>query len=229
MEQLIPVITVDGPGGSGKGSLCQDLKSILKWNSLDSGIIYRAFAFAVLQSKIDIKSESKLLEEISSLDLSFFPNNIRNDESCVLMKGREITNEIRDPMVGTIASYIATVPRLRESILQYQRSFRKKPGLIADGRDMGTIVFPNACIKIFLDASIEERARRRMLQLRDQGFNVNFDEVLAEINGRDTRDRSRSNAPLVPASDSVIIDSTNLSRDQVNDIALGYARDRLKP
>jgi cytidylate kinase len=225
---VIPIITVDGPGGSGKGSLSQDLKNILKWNLLDSGAIYRALAFVVLRSKTDIKSESKLLEEVSSLDVSFLPTTTGDGESRVLIKGKEFTNEIRDPIVGMMASHMATIPKLRESILQSQRSFRKKPGLIADGRDMGTVVFPDACVKLFLDASIEERAQRRMLQLRDQGFNVSFDEVLVDINERDTRDCSRSNAPLVPAPDAVIIDSTKLGRDQVTNLALGYARDKLK-
>lgn len=224
--ETIPIITVDGPGGSGKGSLCQDLKDILKWNLLDSGAIYRALALVVLRSKTDIKSETKLLEEVSSLDIFFLPT--QNGEIRVLVKGEEVTHEIRDPIVGTMASHIAAIPGMRESILQYQRSFRKEPGLIADGRDMGTVVFPNATIKIFLDASVEERTRRRMLQLRDQGFNVSFDEVLVDINGRDIRDRSRSDAPLLPALDSVIIDSTKLCRDQVTDMVLGYVRDRIR-
>ncbi|MDU3078976.1 MAG: (d)CMP kinase, partial [Mixta calida] len=141
--------------------------------------------------------------------------------------GEDVTGEIRTQDVSNAASKVAAFPRVREALLRRQRAFRDAPGLIADGRDMGTVVFPDAPVKIFLDASSEERAHRRMLQLQEKGFSVNFERLLAEIKERDERDRNRAIAPLVPAEDALVLDSTSMSIEQVIDTALSYARDKL--
>lgn len=142
----------------------------------------------------------------------------------VILEGEDVSNEIRTETVGNTASQAAAFPRVREALLRRQRAFREAPGLIADGRDMGTVVFPDAPVKIFLDASSEERAHRRMLQLQEKGFNVNFERLLAEIKERDDRDRNRPIAPLVPASDALVLDSTSMSIEEVIRQALTYAQ-----
>lgn len=158
------------------------------------------------------------------LDVRFIS---QNGEMQVILEGEEVTSEIRTQEVSNTASRVAAFPRVREALLRRQRAFREAPGLIADGRDMGTVVFPDAPVKIFLDASPEVRAERRMLQLQDKGFNVNFDRLLAEIKERDDRDRNRAIAPLVPAEDALVLDSTQMSIEQVIDKALDYARKTL--
>jgi cytidylate kinase len=151
----------------------------------------------------------------------------QNGDMQVILEGEDVTGEIRTQEVSNTASRVAAFPRVREALLRRQRGFRELPGLIADGRDMGTVVFPEAPVKIFLDASPEERAQRRMLQLQDNGFNVNFDRLLAEIKERDDRDRNRVIAPLVAAGDALVLDSTEMSIDQVIEKALHYAREKL--
>lgn len=224
MVALAPVITVDGPSGAGKGTLCQALAKELGWQLLDSGAIYRVLALAALHHHVDIQSEAALVPLAANLDVRFVPEG---DQLKVILEGEDVSNEIRAETVGNTASQTATFPRVREALLRRQRAFRIAPGLIADGRDMGTVVFIDAPVKIFLDASAEERAHRRMRQLQDKGFNVNFERLLDEIQERDYRDRNRAVAPLVAAKDALILDSTSMSIEDVIAKALAYAKEIL--
>jgi len=196
----------------------------LQWHLLDSGAIYRVLALAALHHQVDIEAEEALVPLAAHLDVRFVS---QEGELRVILEGEEVTGEIRTQDVSNTASRVAAFPRVREALLRRQRAFRDEPGLIADGRDMGTVVFPDAPVKIFLDASPEERAQRRMLQLQESGFSVNFDRLLAEIKERDDHDRNRAIAPLVPAADALVLDSTQLSIEQVIDQALEYARTKL--
>ncbi|SFU77903.1 (d)CMP kinase [Xenorhabdus koppenhoeferi] len=225
MAAIAPVITVDGPSGAGKGTLCQALAEALNWQLLDSGAIYRVLALAAIHHQVDIQSEDALVPLAANLDVRFVP---ANGELRVILEGENVSNEIRTETVGNTASQAATFPRVREALLRRQRAFRIAPGLIADGRDMGTVVFPDAPVKIFLDASAEERARRRMLQLQEKGFSVNFERLLSEIQERDFRDRNRVAAPLVPAQDALILDSTSMSIEDMIDKALNHAKNALE-
>src|SRR5471030_1566296 len=213
MTALAPVITVDGPSGAGKGTLCKALAEALEWRLLDSGAIYRVLALAALHHQVDIVSEEALVPLAAHLDVRFVA---QDGQLQVILEGEDVSNEIRTETVGNTASQAAAFPRVREA-----------PGLIADGRDMGTVVFPDAPVKIFLDASSEERANRRMLQLQEKGFSVNFERLLAEIKERDDRDRNRAIAPLVAASDALLLDSTSMSIDEVIQRALAYATEIL--
>ncbi|AEW44653.1 cytidylate kinase [Serratia symbiotica str. 'Cinara cedri'] len=214
-----PVITVDGPSGVGKGTLCIALSESLGWRLLDSGVLYRVLALAALDQKIDIKSEAMLVQLAVHLDVSFITNR---SKVLVIFEGDDVSNEIRTEIVSKTASLVAKLPLVRNTLLCRQRSFRRNPGLVADGRDMGTIVFPDALVKIFLDAKSEECARRRRLQLQKSGFNVSFECLLAGIRERDDRDRNRMIAPMIPAADAFVLDSTDLSISEVIRQALGY-------
>ncbi|QIM65311.1 (d)CMP kinase [Frederiksenia canicola] len=218
------VITVDGPSGAGKGTLCHAIAEKLNFDFLDSGAIYRILALAALKKGIDLTDENKLAELGRHLNVQFIPEN---GEINVILDGENVRDQIRTAEAGQNASKIAVYPKVREALLQRQRDFSSEKGLVADGRDMGTIVFPNAQIKFFLEASPEERTKRRVKQLQEKGFNANFDEILAEIKERDFRDRNREVAPLVPAPDAKLLDSTNLSIDQVIEQALAYIKSKL--
>lgn len=224
MTATVPVITVDGPSGAGKGTLCKALAEALGWHLLDSGAIYRVLALAALHHQVDIASEEALVPLAAHLDVRFIA---KDGELQVLLEGEDVSTEIRTETVGNTASQAAAFPRVREALLRRQRAFRELPGLIADGRDMGTVVFPDAPVKIFLDASAEERAHRRMHQLQEKGFSVNFERLLTEIQERDYRDRNRAVAPLVPAADALTLDSTQMSIEQVIAHALAYVREKL--
>ncbi|HBV38977.1 MAG TPA: (d)CMP kinase [Erwinia sp.] len=224
MTPIAQVITIDGPGGAGKGTLCKAMAEALNWHLLDSGAIYRVLALAALHHQVDITSEEALVPIAAHLDVRFVPSE---DEMEVILEGENVSGEIRTQDVSNTASKVAAFPRVREALLRRQRGFREAPGLIADGRDMGTVVFPDAQVKIFLDASPEERAHRRMLQLQDKGFSVNFERLLSEIKERDDRDRNRAIAPLRPAEDALMLDSTSMSIEQVIETALNYAREKL--
>lgn len=207
-----PVVTIDGPGGAGKGTLCMLLATKLGWHLLDSGAIYRVLAVAADKRGIALDDVAALAELARNLNVNF---PIENEQVLIILDGINVTDEIRTEATGNLASKVATYPEVRAALLHRQQNFAQHPGLIADGRDMGTVVFPTAPLKIFLDASAEERAKRRQLQLQLKGINVNFDNLLQEIQDRDFRDRNRPVAPLRPADDAILIDSTSMSIDAV--------------
>lgn len=210
----IPVITVDGPSGSGKGSVSLTLTRLLGWHVLDSGAIYRVLAEAALQQGVDLDDEEALASLAQDLDVTF--DIIPGKElQVVRLKGEDISQQIRTEQCGNAASRLAAYPLVRASLLDRQRRFRQFPGLIADGRDMGTVVFPDAPLKIFLSASAAERAKRRYKQLNQQGFSVNLARLSEEIVERDVRDQGRSHSPLKPAPDAVVLDTTDISIEQV--------------
>ncbi|AWW34637.1 (d)CMP kinase [Mannheimia varigena] len=223
MENI--VITVDGPSGAGKGTLCHALAEKLGFDFLDSGALYRITALSAVKKGVALDDEAKLAEIGRNLDIQFLPEN---GEIKVILDGENVGDQIRTAQAGQNASKVAAFPLVREALLERQRAFSSEKGLIADGRDMGTVVFPNAQIKLFLDASAEERTKRRVKQLQEKGFNANFDEILAEIKERDFRDRNRAVAPLVPAKDALLLDSTHLSIDDVIKQALDHIAQYIK-
>jgi cytidylate kinase len=210
----IPVITIDGPSGSGKGTVAALLAAKLGWNFLDSGALYRLLAFAARNHGVDLTNEEALKLLAAHLDVQFGASK-GGDGMQIVLEGEDVTQAIRNEQVGAGASQVAALPVVREALLQRQKAFREPPGLVADGRDMGTVVFPDAPLKIFLTASAEERARRRYLQLKGKGDDVNLASLLDEIRARDERDTKREVAPLRPAGDAVQLDSTTLSVEQV--------------
>ncbi|WP_427901698.1 (d)CMP kinase [Marinobacter bryozoorum] len=210
----VPVVAVDGPGGSGKGTVTQMLARRLGWHLLDSGALYRLTALAARRQGVDLADEVGLVGVAAGLDVSFQPTP-EGEPVRVFLDGDDVTREIRTEQTGDGASRVAVIQAVRDALLQRQRDFRQAPGLVADGRDMGTVVFPDAPVKVFLTASAEERARRRYLQLKEAGMDVNIQNLLDEIRARDERDMNRSAAPLKPADDAQVIDSTGLSIEEV--------------
>ncbi len=214
MIRPVPVITIDGPSGSGKGTVAALLAGELGWNFLDSGALYRLLAFAARNHGVDLTNEEALKVLAEHLDVQF--GAARDGHGMIIiLEGEEVTESIRNEQVGAGASQVAALPVVRTALLQRQKAFREAPGLVADGRDMGTVVFPDAPLKIFLTASAEERARRRFLQLKACGDDVNLASLLEEIRERDERDTHRAVAPLKPADDAVQLDSTTLSIEEV--------------
>jgi len=212
--QPAAVITVDGPGGSGKGTITQMLARKLGWHLLDSGALYRLTALAAERQGVALDNEPALVAVAASLDVTFEPTP-PGEPAKVLLAGEDVSAAIRTEQCGSNASKVAVMQSVRDALLQRQRDFRKAPGLVADGRDMGTVVFPDAPVKIFLTASAEERAQRRFSQLLQAGVDVSIANVLEEIRVRDERDMNRSAAPLKPADDAQVIDSTGLSIEEV--------------
>ena len=211
---LAPVITIDGPSGSGKGTVAGILAKRLGWNLLDSGALYRLLAFAAGNHGVALDNEALLEKLAAHLDVQFI-GATDGKPARIILEGDEVTHAIRSETVAAGASKVAALPAVRDALLQRQRAFLEFPGLVADGRDMGTVVFPDAPLKVFLTASAEERARRRYLQLKAKGDDVSLSGLLDEIRARDERDTQRAIAPLKPAADAIQLDSTELSIEQV--------------
>lgn len=206
------VITIDGPSGSGKGTVAGLLAEHLQWHLLDSGALYRVLAFAAEKHKISLDNEAALETLAANLDVQFL---LDDNQPHIVLDATDITDAIRTEAVGANASKIAALPAVRSGLLRRQQDFLQPPGLIADGRDMGTVVFADAPLKIFLTANAEERARRRYLQLKEKGEAVTLSSLLEEIRARDERDTNRAIAPLKPAEDAIILDSTTMTIEQV--------------
>ncbi|MFA7667832.1 MAG: (d)CMP kinase [Burkholderiaceae bacterium] len=209
-----PVITIDGPTASGKGTIAGRVAAHLGWAVLDSGALYRLTALGVLRSACSADDIDGVAEIARNLDVVFQGEGI-------IVHGEDVAGAIREEHIGNLASRVAAYPSVREALLQRQRDFRRLPGLVADGRDMGTVVFPDAPLKIFLVAKVEARAERRYKQLKEKGFSVNLHDLLEDMRARDLRDSNRASAPLVAAEDAVIIDSSVLSIEQTVAAVLG--------
>lgn len=213
MSEMAPVITIDGPGGSGKGTVSLLLAEKLGWNLLDSGALYRLVAVAAMNRQLEMSDDAAELGQLAADLRADFA--VENHTVRVLLDGENVSQRLRSEEVGVLASRLATLPEVRQALVARQREFRQWPGLVADGRDMGTVIFPDARLKIYLTASVEERARRRYKQLKEKGESVNLSRLFHKIEERDRRDQTRALAPLRPAFDSHIIDSSELSVDEV--------------
>ena len=218
MPDPVPVITIDGPSGSGKGTVTQRVADRLGWRVLDSGALYRLVGYAVEQAGIGFENQNKISQIASTLNVDF-------GDGRILLDGADVTDLIRTETAGNNASKVAAMPGVRAALLDWQRDYAQFPGLVADGRDMGTTVFPQAGVKIFLTASAAERAQRRYKQLKEKGLSANLAALTAEIEERDARDRSRAASPLVPASDAIEIDSTAMGIDEVVEMVLQRAHE----
>ncbi|WP_221801212.1 (d)CMP kinase [Oceanobacter mangrovi] len=222
MTKRAAVIAIDGPSGAGKGTVCARLAEQLNWHLLDSGALYRITGLAASRKQIALDDEPAVAAVAASLDVRFAPTAEGVE---VMLEGENVTTTIRTEDVGSLASQVAALPAVRDALLQRQRDFRAAPGLIADGRDMGTVVFTDAEVKVFLTASAEERGRRRHQQLLDKGINASLLALIEDIQARDERDSNRAVAPLRPAEDAQVIDSTELSIDEVCSQVLQLVRE----
>ncbi len=211
---MIPVLTLDGPSGVGKGTVASIIAQKLDWHLLDSGAIYRAFAIVASNNDIKIDDIEGSLKLANNFDISFKLNS-NHEPLNVYLNNVEVSSELRTEKTAALASQFAKIESLRKVLLVKQRQFKKLPGLVADGRDMGTVVFPEASFKVFLTAEVEERAKRRLKQLQETGIAGNISHTLAEVQKRDERDVNRQHSPLMPAKDALVIDTTNLTINEV--------------
>ena len=220
---IIPVLTIDGPSGSGKGTISRHVADELGWHLLDSGALYRAIGYAGGAAGLDL-SDAEAVTRCAESTKIRFRDPKDGGETRVIVNGHDATDELRTETAGAAASAIAVFPGVRAALFDKQRDFRKAPGLVADGRDMGTVIFPDAAYKVFLTASAEERAKRRYKQLKDKGLNVTLAALLREIQARDERDAARTVAPLRPAEDALTIDTTGITVAGVVDAVLSVVR-----
>lgn len=220
--ELVPIITVDGPSGSGKGTICQRLAHQLGWHLLDSGALYRLTALAAHHHGISTDDEESIKVVAAHLDVQFLTDHTTGMK--IVLEGEEVTDAIRAEQIGLDASMVASMPSVRLALLQRQRDFAVKPGLVADGRDMGTVVFPQAPLKVYLDASAEERATRRYKQLISKEVSASLEDILKDIKMRDERDMNRTVSPLKPAPDAVILDTTQMTIEEVLEAVLDEAK-----
>lgn len=226
-NNTIPVITIDGPGGSGKGTVGQRLAWKFGWEFLDSGALYRLVGLAALNRHIKLDSVTEIAEIARNLPAQFaVKEGEQGTESIILLDDQDVSSKLRTEEVASAASQVAQYDEVRQALLERQRAFRVEPGLVADGRDMGTVVFPDAQLKVFLTASAEIRAERRFKQLKSKGMSASLSAILADIEARDYRDTHRSVSPLVPADDAVILDTSNMSVDDVEQEVLALAKSR---
>lgn len=226
--QDVPVVAVDGPSGTGKGTLCCGLAARLGWHLLDSGAVYRALAWCMEQRGVSIADEAAVVKLANGFELEFVPpNDPQSDVAKVLVDGQDVSLAVRSEACGDLASRVAALPSVRQALLNRQHKFRRSPGLVADGRDMGTVVFPDAVVKVFLTASADERAARRYKQLKEKGIGVSLAQLLEDIRERDKRDRERPVSPLIPADDAIMVDTTELASDQVLERVLGIILKKL--
>ena len=223
LAAAVPVITLDGPSGVGKGTVCVRLAQALDWHILDSGSLYRLVA--LLTDDIDVKNIKQLVEIAKNLDVEYVPDN---GHIQVLLQQQDVTQAIRSEAVGDKASRVAVLPEVREALLGRQKAFAQPPGLVADGRDMGTVVFPDASLKIYFTASPKERAKRRYKQLKEKGIDANLPSLVEELRKRDERDSSRSTAPLKAAADAIVIDTTHMNVEEVIREVMQLVSQRLK-
>lgn len=212
-EKIPPVITVDGASGTGKGTVSQLVAQHLGWKFLDSGALYRVLALAAYKHSVSLDNEPALKVLAEHLDVQFYAQS--SHPSKIILEGEDVTEVIRTEKMGNAASIAGALPEVRAALLSRQRAFREMPGLVADGRDMGTVVFPDAELKVFLRASPEERAQRRFNQLKERGINVTLSDLIEELRERDRRDQDRAVAPLRPAEDALCIDTDHLTIEQV--------------
>ena len=213
-DKAVPVLTIDGPAGTGKGTIARQMAEILGYHYLDSGALYRILAYSSQQKKLDTDNTDALIALCQSLQIRFevisLSENVR-----VFVDQIDVSDQLRTEECATRASMLAAIPEVRSALLEKQHAFRVMPGLVAEGRDMGTVVFPDALCKIYLTASTQERALRRQKQLMKQGISASLDHLLKEIEARDSRDENRAISPLRPAADAVLVDSTDLSIEEV--------------
>ncbi|HHJ35841.1 MAG TPA: (d)CMP kinase [Gammaproteobacteria bacterium] len=222
------VICLDGPSGVGKGTICLAVAGHLGWHILDSGSLYRITALQVSRLFPDVEAKTIEAAQLADIALNLSVSYEQMDQNLViLLDGEDITQQIRTEEMGAKASQIAAIPAVREALLARQRAFLQQPGLVADGRDMGTVVFPDAVLKIYLTASPEERALRRYKQLKDKGIDVNLSSLVEDLRVRDDRDMNRKTAPLKPASDAIIIDTTELNIEQVTGEVMNWVGQRV--